>query len=221
MKNFKKVLAGNDLATRLWSKDVTLWSSEPDVQQSIQNRLGWLDVVDWMLPQVDELLAWAASIAEARRFDRTVVLGMGGSSLAPEVFSKLFEPVTDYPALEVLDSTSPEMVDAVLTAGIERTLFVVASKSGTTLETTDLYRFFFNQVGSFNDVPGSQFVAITDGDSWLESHAVEKGFLRIFVNPSDIGGRYSALSYFGLVPAALYGVNVRARIFRKKILVWI
>ncbi len=214
MKNFKKILAGNDLATRLWSKDVSLWSADPEVQQSIQNRLGWLDVVDWMLPQIDELVAWAGSIAKAKSFDRVIVLGMGGSSLAPEVFSRLFEPVADYPMLEVLDSTSPEMVDAVLARGIERTLFIVASKSGTTLETTDLYRFFFNQVESFNETPGSQFIAITDGGSWLESHAAEQGFLRTFVNPSDIGGRYSALSFFGLVPAALYGVNVKTLLER-------
>jgi len=214
MKNFKKILADNDLATRLWSKDVTLWSADPDVQKSIQNRLGWLDVVDWIFPQVDELIDWAGSIAEANKFNRVVVIGMGGSSLAPEVFSQLFEPVEGYPVLEVLDSTSPEMVDEVLTNGIEQTLFIVASKSGTTLETTDLYRFFFDQVASFNQTPGSQFIAITDGGSWLESHAAEQGFLRTFVNPSDIGGRYSALSYFGLVPAALYGVNVKTLLER-------
>ncbi len=219
MKKFKKQIDEGNLASRLWGKDPALWSEEPTEQQAILNRLGWLDVTDWMLEKVDGLVEWSKSLAEQERFDRVVVLGMGGSSLAPEVFSTLFEPTPGYPLLEVLDSTSPQMVEAAVSKGLSKTLFIVASKSGTTLETTDLYRYFYEQVSNINERPGEQFVAITDGDSWLEADAREKGFLRVFVNPSDIGGRYSALSYFGLVPAALYGVAVKTLLERARVLV--
>ena len=219
MKKFKKQISEGNLASRLWSKDPTLWTEDAAVQKKILNRLGWLDVTDWILDQVDELIEWSATIAKQSRFDRVVVLGMGGSSLAPEVFANLFEPTESYPLLEVLDSTSPQMVETVLSKGVDRTLFIFASKSGTTLETTDLYRYFYDQVSQQNDRPGEQFVAITDGGSWLEAHAEEMGFLRTFVNPEDIGGRYSALSYFGLVPAALYGVKVKPLLEKARVLI--
>ncbi|MBX2868229.1 MAG: hypothetical protein KTR18_06115 [Acidiferrobacterales bacterium] len=219
MKKFNKKIAEGDLVSRVWAKDPTLWSDDSSVQKEILNRLGWLDVTDWMLQQVDEVIDWSKSVAETESFDCVVVLGMGGSSLAPEVFSKLFEPATGYPRLEVLDSTSPQMVDAIVSKELERTLFVVASKSGTTLETTDLYRYFYQEVSKTNEQPGNQFVAITDKDSWLETHAAEKDFLRVFVNPSDIGGRYSALSFFGIVPAALYGVPVKTLLEKARVLI--
>lgn len=170
--------------------------------------------------QLDEIEEWVRKIVDDRRFRRTLVLGMGGSSLAPELFSKLFMPARDYPCLEVLDSTSPDMVKRTLDHGIQDTLFIVASKSGTTLETLDLYRFFRAQVEAVNENSAGQFVAITDAGSWLAEHANSENFERVFINPSDIGGRFSALSLFGLVPAALHGINVselleRARKFSK------
>jgi hypothetical protein len=133
---------------------------------------------------------------------------MGGSSLAPEVLSRIAPPDPAFPSLSILDSTAPEMVQRILEDGIQDTLFIVASKSGTTLETADLYRFFYQRVAQYSSNPGDQFIAITDQDSWLQRHAAETGFRHTFINPSDIGGRYSALSYFGMVPAALTGLDV-------------
>ncbi len=195
-------------ASRLWSKDTTLWQGDEVDPGAILDRLGWLDVFGWINNHLAEIDQWVQETVASNRYQRTVVLGMGGSSLAPEVFSKLFEAAPGHPSLTVLDSTSPDMVKSVLEQGIQNTLFVIASKSGTTLETMDLYRFFYGQVGMHSNTPADQFVAITDADSWLQQHASSEKFNKTFVNPHDIGGRYSALSLFGLVPAALHGVDV-------------
>lgn len=201
------------LSRRLWQKDLSLWQpalDDPGVAREISRRLGWLDVFDWLPGALPEVVEWADKIAQSGRFKHVVVLGMGGSSLAPLVFSSLFAPREGYPVMSILDSTSPDMVAGVAAQDVAGTLFIVASKSGTTLETMDLYRFMFDQVGKHNDRPGEQFVAITDSGSWLENHARETGFCRVFLNPEEIGGRYSALSLFGLVPAALHGIDVMA-----------
>ena len=169
----------------------------------ISDRLGWLSVGEMMAPQVKSLTTFADEIR--REFDRVVLCGMGGSSLAPEVLWRTFGRRTGYPALAVLDSTDPRAVTAALPGGdLERTLFLVSSKSGTTQETDCLYRYFWERAGG----RGVQFVAITDPDTPLARLATERGFRRAFLNPKDIGGRYSALSYFGLVPAALIGIDV-------------
>ena len=196
-------------ASRLWRKDSTLWLGEGADAEALVSRLGWLDVFGWIEDQLEGLDRWIQKIVADQRFERTVVLGMGGSSLAPEVFSELFAPASGHPPVEVLDSTSPDMVQRTLDGGVSDTLFIVASKSGTTLETMDLYRFFRRQVEKCNNSPCDQFVAITDEGSWLDHHAAGEDFKKVFINPSDIGGRYSALSLFGLVPAALHGVDVR------------
>ncbi len=206
--------ACDNLGSRLWRKDVTLWNQPVDANRDILERLGWLDSAQWMQQQLDEVQEWVDKVVTGKQFDRVVVLGMGGSSLAPEVFSRLFDHREDYLELMVLDSTSPEMVNEILKSGIDRCLFIVASKSGTTLETISLYRFFFHQIEKISDQPGRHFVAITDPESWLASHGEQAGFARIFLNPADIGGRYSALSYFGLVPAALFGVDIAALVER-------
>ncbi|MGI9319201.1 MAG: glucose-6-phosphate isomerase [bacterium] len=195
-------------ASRIWQKDSTLWLDGEANREVITSRLGWLDVFGWVGECMIDINEWVLNTVASQRFNRTVVLGMGGSSLAPEVFSNLFSCASGYPRLEVLDSTSPDVVKRVLDGGVGNTLFIVASKSGTTLETMDLYRFFRNQVELINSSPADQFVAITDSGSWLDQHAAQAGFEKVFVNPSDIGGRYSALSLFGLVPAALHGVDV-------------
>ena len=204
---------------RLFNKDVTLWSPaerDPGVAAEIAQRLGWLDVFEWLSDAAATLSMWAGQVAASNRFDRTIVLGMGGSSLAPLVLSKLFSPRKGYPVMTILDSTSPSMVRGVLDGDIGRTLFIVASKSGTTLETMDLYRFFANELANRGVAPGTNFVAVTDQGSWLEQHANEIGFAKVFLNPPDIGGRYSALSYFGMVPAALHGVDVEDLVSRAK-----
>src|SRR2546425_7938701 len=156
-----------------------------------------------MAQQVKALAAFAEEIRQ--KFDRVVLCGMGGSSLAPEVLWRTFGRKPGYPALAVLDSIDPRAVVGALGGeDIARTLFLVSSKSGTTQETDCLYRHFWEQTRG----RGAQFVAITDPDTPLARLAGERGVRRTFLNPKDIGGRYSALSYFGLVPAALIGIDV-------------
>jgi transaldolase/glucose-6-phosphate isomerase len=193
-------------AERLWLKDPTLWFPEP--QPEISDRLGWLDLPDRFERQLPELGAFGNEIA-SEGFDHVVVLGMGGSSLAPEVYGSLFGGATGRPALLVLDSTHPDAVSS-LAAGIDpvKTLFIVASKSGGTLETLSFFRYFWALLAETTDEPGRNFVAITDAGSSLQHLASERGFRRIFVAPTDVGGRYSALSDFGLVPAAVIGADL-------------
>ena len=191
-----------DVPKRIWGRDPTVWKPDPHTPE-ISDRLGWLNVGEMMAPQVKSLTTFADEIR--REFDRVVLCGMGGSSLAPEVLWRTFGRRTGYPALAVLDSTDPRAVTAALPGGdLERTLFLVSSKSGTTQETDCLYRYFWERAGG----RGVQFVAITDPDTPLARLATERGFRRAFLNPKDIGGRFSALSYFGLVPAALVGIDV-------------
>ncbi|HEV2749237.1 MAG TPA: bifunctional transaldolase/phosoglucose isomerase [Gemmatimonadales bacterium] len=191
-----------DVPRRIWGRDPTVWKPDPNTPE-IANRLGWLSVGEMMAQQVKTLATFADQVRS--EFDRVVLCGMGGSSLAPEVLWRTFGRPSGYPALLVLDSTDPRAV-AAAGAGDElaRTLFLISSKSGTTQETDCLYRYFWERTGG----RGTQFVAITDPDTPLARLAVERQFRRTFVNPADIGGRYSALSYFGLVPAALIGIDV-------------
>jgi glucose-6-phosphate isomerase len=207
-----ETLEQQDFAGRLWTKDATLWPGHAD---EIGNRLGWLTVPTIMRETAEDLRGFANEI---RRLQHThvVLLGMGGSSLAPEVFNLTFGSKMGFPDPLMLDSTDPGAVKRVLERiNLPKTLFVVATKSGTTLETTSLYAFFRAQVeGGRPPKPGMQFVAITDPGTPLEKLAVEEGFRRTFLNPATIGGRYSALSFFGLVPAALIGVDVKSLLER-------
>ncbi len=201
-------LARDDTVRRIWARDPTVWQEDPETPE-LRDRLGWLAVGEKMAQQASALSAFADEIRGA--FDRVVLCGMGGSSLAPEVLSRTFGRRNGYPALMVLDSTDPRAVAAVGAGGeLETTLFIISSKSGTTLETLSFYRYFWRLTGE----RGSQFVAITDSGTPLASLAGERGFRRTFVNPADIGGRYSALSYFGLLPAALAGVDVEQLLHR-------
>ncbi len=191
------------LVERLWDRDPTLWTDDPDTPE-LADRLGWLSVRETLSPQVDQLAAFAREVRQ--RFSRVVLLGMGGSSLAPEVLWRSFGRHAEFPPFHMLDSTDPRAVRAVEEGGdVRTTLFVVASKSGTTIESMSFYRYFWERTGAL----GSQFVAITDPGSPLEALALERDFRRVFLNPPDIGGRYSALSLFGLVPAALMGIDVQ------------
>jgi transaldolase/glucose-6-phosphate isomerase len=187
---------------RIWNKDGALWKNHGPTIAKIVNRLGWLNVLDTMdLPRLKQLQASIKNSA----VQYVVLLGMGGSSLAPEVMFKTFGKQDGFPTLLVLDSTDPARVQAVEAAiQLDQTVFIVASKSGTTVETDSFYRYFYERTGG----KGSQFIAITDPNTKLEALAKEKGFREIFANPADIGGRYSALSYFGLVPAAIMGLDL-------------
>lgn len=202
-------LAAADAATRIWSRDATFWGGDAARQRSVANRLGWLDIARDMRARLPELDAFAADV-RAAAFRDVVVLGMGGSSLAPEVLARSFARREGYPALHILDTTDPGTI-AALEAHIDpaRTLFFVSSKSGTTVEALSLFAHFGDAVRRAGiDEPGGQFVAITDAGTPLEALAREHRFRRVFVNAGDIGGRYSALSFFGMAPAAAAGIDV-------------
>ncbi|MDA2914262.1 bifunctional transaldolase/phosoglucose isomerase, partial [Acidobacteriia bacterium AH_259_A11_L15] len=193
-------------ACRLWQKDTTLWFPQPVPE--IADRLGWLNLPEGMHEQLDDLDLFAQQ-ARAEDIRHVVLLGMGGSSLAPEVLQQSFAHAPGYPELIVLDSTHPAAVLAVEKGiGVLHTLFLVSSKSGTTSETLSFFRYFWERVSRSTKTPGRHFVAITDPGTPLEKLARERKFRRIFLSPADVGGRYSALSVFGLVPAALIGVDV-------------
>ena len=195
---------------KLWAKRPEIWKSEPEHQRVIANRLGWLDSVAPMQKAVGQMAAFAREVRGAGYRD-IVLLGMGGSSLAPEVFSLTF-PASGPGRFHVLDSTDPASVLGVERAvDLKTTLFIVASKSGKTIETLSQFEYFFRRVEEAGVSPaGKNFVAITDANSQLDVQAERRKFRRTFLNPADIGGRYSALSYFGLVPAALWGVDLIA-----------
>ncbi len=192
------------VARRIWAKDDTLWGQAG--QAEVADRLGWLNAHETYGEQIDELEAFAVEAAEAGYTD-TVLLGMGGSSLAPEVLRRSFGSVQhDRLRLHVLDSTDPDAVLAQERAvDLEHTLFLVSTKSGGTIETISLFEHFWALRPH-----GEQFVAITDPGSSLQELAAERGFRRTFLNDPDVGGRYSALTYFGLVPAALMGVDLES-----------
>ena len=192
---------------RLWKKDPTLWFSE--YQPEITDRLGWLDLPERMREKIPEIVSWAGQTRE-EGFSHVVLLGMGGSSLSPEFFQKTFSPAPDFPDLIVLDSTHPLAIRTVeQKLDISRTLFVVSSKSGTTLETLSLFRYFWDKVKKKKDTPGRSFIAISDTGSPLIQMARERNFRKTFLPFSDVGGRFSAFSEFGLVPAALIGLDIR------------
>ena len=195
---------------RLWEADATLWKPGDEAHQAIiGNSLGWLSVFEGVRDQVEGITAFVDEL-RAEGFRSAVLLGMGGSSLAPEVLEAVLGTKEGYLELHVLDSTDPAAVRAVEAAvDLETTLFVVSSKSGGTTETASFHAYFFERLTELDgDHAGHHFVAITDEGTSLQEEALAQGFRAIFVNPSDIGGRYSALSFFGLVPAALVGVDL-------------
>lgn len=198
-----KRAAQDDVARRIWRKDDTLWG--PAGQPEVANRLGWLTVAEQMREGLDDLTAFAEGVRDEGVKD-VVLLGMGGSSLAPEVIRRSFGEQAGWPSLHVLDSTDAGAVRSVEQAiDLDHALFLVSTKSGGTIETLSLFKHFWSLRSE-----GNAFVAITDPGSGLEKLAAEHGFRRTFLNDPDIGGRYSALSFFGLVPAALMGADVAA-----------
>src|SRR5436309_6705504 len=189
---------------RITEKDAALWKSNGTVEQEIRDRLGWLQVADRMEERVPELDDLRAQLV-AEGVTDAVLMGMGGSSLAPEVFRQTFGVPKGALNVHVLDTTDPAAITAVeRSIDLRKTAFIVASKSGTTLETLSHYQYFFERAGR----NGKQFIAITDPGTSLADEAPTRGVRRVFLNPPDIDGRYSALSYFGLVPAALGGVDL-------------
>jgi len=202
--------ADEHLPERLWQADPTLWKpGDEGHQRVVRNALGWLNVFEAVRGGLDGLRALADEV-RAEGYRHAVLLGMGGSSLAAEVMQAVVGPAPGYLDLRVLDSTDPAAVAAVeRSLDLERTLFIVASKSGTTTETACFHAYFHDLLRRLDgDLAGRHFVAVTDEGTPLHEQAVAQGFRAVFVNPGDIGGRYSALSYFGLVPAALMGLDL-------------
>ena len=194
---------------RIWAKDPTLWHQDPAHQQIIRQSLGWLSVLDVQRLELDRLKAVAEDVRRAG-FTHVLLLGMGGSSLCPEVSRMTFGVMPGYPELQVLDSTVPAQVRSFESrVDLQKTLCVVASKSGSTTEPLVFQKYFYERMRqAVGEKAGEHFIAITDPGSLLEGLARELKFRHIFPGDPHIGGRYSALSNFGMVPAALMGVDV-------------
>jgi transaldolase/glucose-6-phosphate isomerase len=204
-------LIQQNAAQKVWNKDASFWSSSADAQKIISNALGWLTVPKLMNDRVDELTKFAEEI-KSEGFTHVVVLGMGGSSLCPEVFSRTFGKRQGWPELHVVDSTVPATIRRIEKAlDLKKTLFIVSSKSGSTTEPVMFHRYFYDRVKQVSGAEnaGRQFIAITDPGTQMVEDAQRDKFRKIFLNMADIGGRYSALSYFGLVPFAVSGGDVR------------
>jgi glucose-6-phosphate isomerase len=202
---------------RLWRRDTTLWTSDDSVAATIAGRLGWLDAPTDFRARIDELEAFARGV-QAEGFEAALVCGMGGSSLAPEVLARAFALGSTGMPVRVLDSTDPDAVRAAqMATDPQRTLYVIATKSGTTSETLAFLAHFWKLANELHSevpeaAPGQHFVAITDPGRSLEQIPHTDLFRSVFLNPVDVGGRYSALTYVGLVPAALLGLDLRALI---------
>ena len=196
---------------RLWQRDATLWTGSDEASW-----LGWLDIVDEQMAQQDQLQKIAKEVQQ-RGFQHILLLGMGGSSLCPEVLRMTFGRILHFPTLHVLDSTDPAQVKAIEhQIDIPKTLFIVSSKSGTTLEPNIFKQYFFKRTEQAVGVTkaGSQFMAITDPGSKMQQVAEADRFLHVFFGRASIGGRYSALSNFGMVPAAVMGLDTKKFLVR-------
>lgn len=203
-------IGNENFLERLWAKDPTIWKTGLAEKKLIRDMLGWVTLPGMMEDHIEELDSFAREVREAG-FKDIVLLGMGGSSLAPLVFSQIFGSSPGYPRLTVLDSTDPDAVKAAeASIDLEKTLFIISSKSGSTIEPLSLFEYFRCKLAALKgDGFGRNFAAITDPGTALEGFSKKFGFRKLFINPKDVGGRFSALSYFGLVPAALIGVDIR------------
>lgn len=204
-----KELYKQNFFERIQKNDPLIWKDDPSHHKEIQERLGWIRAPKETLARLGEVNDFTAEV-RTQKYAFAVLLGMGGSSLAPEVFQTIFGNKPGHPRLVILDSTDPRRVADVdrLIAG-KKTLFIVSSKSGSTIELTSLFKHFFAQALKKNgDQAGRHFIAITDPGTALDRLARENKFRRVFNNPPDVGGRFSALTLFGIVPAAIIGVDV-------------
>lgn len=208
-------LQQQDATARIWRRDPTVFTESAAHRASIENRLGWLTSPGLMAEHAAELKAFAESV-RADGYRKVLLLGMGGSSLCPEVLAKTFAGAAEGLELRILDSTDPAAVlDATSWATLGETLFIVASKSGGTIEVRSFAAHFWALAKErFGQDAGKHFIAITDPGSPLGELASKNGYRKVFENPADIGGRFSAISYFGLVPAALIGIDVEAFVAR-------
>ena len=210
-------LRSRQFSQRISGGDPFLWPSESGDKETIKNRLGWLKSIGAFRERGAEIKEFASEIKGAG-FLHVVLLGMGGSSLCPEVCHETFGSGKGWPQLTVLDNTDPAAVKGVVSqVDLEKTLFIVASKSGTTGETLSFYNYFYELVkNQVKGEPGHHFIAITDPATPLVAEAQKRRFRRCFENQEDIGGRFSALSYFGLVPMGLMGIDIDLFLDRAK-----
>lgn len=226
-----------EVGRRIWARDGSLWSSNPSQIAAIENRLGWLELPTTSRVDVPRLEALSVEV-EAAGIQRAVLLGMGGSSMAAETMAQVLGVSPHHLPLTVLDSTDPSQVRRVAEAGpLRHTLFIVSSISGTTAEVDALYRYFSGRLADEMAAPPppasepplegerpidwhKQFIAITEPGTPLEKLARTEGFRAVYLNPSDIGGRFSALSLFGLVPAALIGADLHRLLERAWKMAW-
>ncbi len=200
-------LKSKNVVERIWKRDPKLWKENPAEDIELSNRLGWLTLPSDNLKRVKDFNEFAEEMKND--YEHVMVLGMGGSSLAPEVFAKTFGSRKGYPELTILDSTHPAVMKDVLeNKELDKTLFVVASKSGGTAETMSFYYTIYDALANFMPLPGLQMVVLTDPGSSLQKLAVENGFRKIFNTPPEVGGRFSALSEYGIVPASLIGMDI-------------
>ena len=199
-------LEKNRFAERFFDYDHLLWADNPS---EITNRLGWVHLPKQMLAVINEIDDFSESTRK-KEFTDVVVLGMGGSSLSSEVFRNIFTLRDGFLRLTLLDTTDPDFILKTRESiDLLRTLFVVSSKSGSTVETVSLMKYFYGELAKKTGSPGEHFICITDPGSGLIKTADEHGFSRVFISDPNVGGRFSALSYFGLVPASLAGVDIR------------
>ncbi len=208
-------LINEKVVKRIWEKDYTVWSNSP---QEVTNRLDWLYSAEETLSLLDEINSFVEEI-KSEGFENALLLGMGGSSLAPEVFSFSFGKKEGYLNMQVLDSTDPDaVINFTQNLDPQKTLYIVSTKSGGTIETLSFFKYFFtyckNKLGDEKVV--KHFIAITDPGSGLEKMAQQLNFRKIFVNNPNIGGRYSVLSFFGTVPAALIGIDLNKFLLNAK-----
>ena len=202
-------LNNQNFTPRFWEKDATLWTQDAAAQDSIRSFMGWLRSPEVMLKAVPEITDFAHEVQQAG-FQHVVVMGMGGSTMAPIVFQRCFQQGSQGLPLSILDTTDPGTVAALeATLPLEHTLFIVASKSGTTAEPLAFGDYFYDKVKAIKgERAGENFVAITDPGSKFVTQAKAEGYRHVFLNFAEVGGRFSALTYFGLVPAALYGLDI-------------
>ena len=211
------LLDEKQIARHLFAKDPFLWKTDPKQVQEINQRLGWLNLPDHFTKNVEDLLAFTLQVKE-EGYVHAVLLGMGGSSLCSEVACETFGKTKNFLQLHVLDNTDPvAILELENKINLDKTLFIVASKSGNTEETLSFFHYFYHQLEKKKVIsPGNHFVAITDAGTPLVKVAEEYAFRKVFINPSDLGGRYSVLSDFGLLPMALMGIDIHAFLYSAK-----
>lgn len=209
INNEIKELSDVNFIKRLYKKDATLWKNDPENTKIIKNSLGWLTLPQEHVKTIKEVEDFTSKILSENQYKYAVLMGMGGSSLAPEVIRSIFQK-DKFLKLYVLDSTNPEWISNVKKEiDIKKTLFIFSSKSGGTIEPNSQFKYFYSELKKKIKKPGDNFIAITDKGTSLESLAKKYSFKKIFINQGDIGGRFSALSYFGLIPASLCGCDIK------------